>query len=126
MDHATSPAMALVDDELLNFKCPLRLQEFRLRIWRGPGVPAVVLVTAENDEVPPGAVTTRLANLVFHAYLTYNAQGMYYFEAERDGTVHSIDFDIFGFHGRSRLKDPRSTLVKKRELDDAVGEVVEL
>jgi hypothetical protein len=120
-----APVLHLVDDEILRIKVDRRDEPFRVRVWRAPNQIAVAVVSQLPGHLPPRAVTERLANRVKSVYLAHARLGMYYFEADLDGTLWSVSFVGLGHGERCRLIRPDRRPVNRSLFDGLVGQHVD-
>ena len=90
---------------------------FRVRVWRGAGATAVVLVTpVDKDDVRPDRYATIIANWVYQAILKCDPHGMIYFNVWFNADIGSplgyqVDqqlFEYVGHRDRLRLIQPLS------------------
>lgn len=109
MSGTVTPGLFLVDDEVICLKVGSEHEEFRLRIWKGQGVPAVALVSQIPGNVPPSKATEKLANCVKRVWLAHGP--MFYFE--RNGKLlQSLSFVSVGLAERTTLTRPKHRTIR--------------
>jgi hypothetical protein len=104
----------LTDDEMLEIRRRGRTYRVRMRIWRGAGLPALVLIDADRGDAL-GTISTALADLIWAGYLGYTPEEWRYFERE-GGRLYRVTFAGFGPRARLRHANPVSTPVDPRVL----------
>lgn len=116
----------LVDDDIVELTFRGCRFSYRLRVWRSHGGPAIVLASQLPSGAPPSWLRSKLANLVYQAYLCFPEQRMLYFELSLSPSkrVVQIVFEDFGHGHRRRLFRPAERSLCWREFQTIVGSAV--
>jgi hypothetical protein len=117
----------LTDDEIVEVFSGGKREAFRLRIWRGKALPAIVLASQIVGGSSPSWSSSHLANLAFRAYLHFPDADMLNFEDETivsERRLFFLEFRQFGHAHRCCLTEPIRRPFNWRCLEDIVGEAI--
>jgi len=97
---------------------------FRLKIWRGKSLPAVVLASQLAGGPSPSWASSRLANLAYRAHLGFSAERMINFGDEMvcgEHVLFAVDFTAIGYGLRRYLTQAVRRPCRWFELEFMVG-----
>jgi hypothetical protein len=102
--------LALVTDEIIRVATGGKDFLFGVKIWRGNGLPPVVLFLGQPDMPPPNWYTTHLAMLVLREHLGYSLPlptwFHYWINHEERAEACKVTFTINGHKLRPWLSNP--------------------
>jgi hypothetical protein len=104
-----SRELALVTDETIRVAAGTKEFSFGVKIWRGRGLPAVVMFIGQPNMPPPNWYTTTLAMRVLREFLGYSLPlpvWFHYWQDDGHAEACKVTFTVNGHKLRPWLSNP--------------------